>query len=260
MRDRFQGRTVLITGATGGLGRSLALAFAAEGARVAVTARREADGRALVGEIGRGAVFATLDVADEASWAEATVAIEQQLGPIAVLVNNAAYIAVGGVETVPLDEWRRVLDANLTGPLLGIRTVAPSMRRGGGGSIVNVSSIAGLHVTPELAAYGASKWGLRSLTRTAAYELAHDNIRVNAVHPGIIDTPLAYDPASGNELVPVGGFAIPRMASADEIARYVLFVASDEAGFSTGSEFVADGGYGLGPLPHAATAASGEQQ
>ncbi len=248
MSDRFEGRTVIVTGATGGLGRALAFAFAAEGGRVAITARRRAEGRALADEVGHGAVFAPLDVVDEASWTQATKMIEDQLGPISVLVNNAAYIAIGGVEHVPLDEWRKVLDANLTVPLLGIRSVAPSMRRAGGGSIVNVSSIAGLHVTPGMAAYGASKWRLRSLTRTAAHELARDNIRVNAVHPGIIDTPLAYDPTTGAELVPVGSFAIPRMASAEEIARYVLFVASDDAGFSTGSEFVADGGYALGPI------------
>ncbi|MBX7535174.1 SDR family oxidoreductase [Qipengyuania sp. GH1] len=248
MRSRFQDQVVLVTGATGGLGRALADAFAAEGARVAIAARREAEGRALAEKIGRRALFVPLEVEDETSWANALAATENQLGPVSVLINNAAHIAIGGVEAVPLQEWRKVLDANLTGPLLGIRAVAPSMRRAGGGSIVNVSSIAGLHVTPGMAAYGASKWGLRSVTLTAAHELARYNIRVNAVHPGIIDTPLAYDPGSGEELVPVVDFAIPRMASAAEIARYVLFVASDEAGFSTGSEFVADGGYGLGPV------------
>jgi NAD(P)-dependent dehydrogenase (short-subunit alcohol dehydrogenase family) len=98
------------------------------------------------------------------------------------------------------------------------------------------------------AAYGASKWGIRSLTRTAAYELARDKIRVNSVHPGIIDTPLAYDPKTGEELVPVDRFAIPRMASVSEIARYVLFASSEDASFSTGSEFVADGGFALGPI------------
>jgi 3alpha(or 20beta)-hydroxysteroid dehydrogenase len=165
-----------------------------------------------------------------------------------VLINNAAYLAVGGVETVPLDEWHKVIETNLTGALLGIRAAAPSMRKRGGGSIVNVSSIAGLHGAPGLAAYGASKWGIGSLTRTAAYKLARDRIRVNSVHPGIINTPLAYAPKTGAELVPTGHFAIPRMASVEEILNYVLFVASEDASFSTGSEFVADGGFSLGPI------------
>ncbi|MDJ1502066.1 SDR family NAD(P)-dependent oxidoreductase [Xanthocytophaga agilis] len=141
-----------------------------------------------------------------------------------------------------------MLETNLTGAFLGIRSVAPSMRKAGGGSIVNVSSIAGLHAIPNLLAYGASKWGLRGLTRTTAYELAHNKIRVNAVHPGIIDTPLAHDLVTGNNLVPVDKFAIPRQASTREISNYVLFVASEDAAFSTASEFVADGGFGLGPI------------
>jgi len=174
--------------------------------------------------------------------------VEAQCGPLSVLINNAAYLAVGGVEQVPLDEWQKVISTNLTGAFLGIRAAAPSMRKNGGGSIVNISSIAGLHGTPGLAAYGASKWGIRSLTRTAAYELARDKIRVNSVHPGIIDTPLAYDPKTGAELVPTGDFAIPRMASVEEIMTYILFVASEDASFSTGSEFVADGGFALGPI------------
>jgi len=248
MSERFIDRTVLITGAAGALGEAMAQGFAADGAKVIVTARKEKQGRELAATIGRGAIFVELDVTDEASWQGAIAAAEEQAGPLSVLINNAAYLAVGGVESVPVGEWRRVIETNLTGAFLGIRAVAPSMRRNGGGSIVNISSIAGLHGTPGLAAYGASKWGIRSLTRTAAYELARDGIRVNSIHPGIIDTPLAYNPETGEELVPVGGFAIPRMASVSEIARYVLFVASDDASFSTGSEFVADGGFGLGPI------------
>lgn len=251
MSDRFKSRTVLITGAVGGLGQVMAHAFADEGARVVVTGRKEGQGRTLARKIGHDAIFVHLDVTDEASWNGAIGEVERQVGPLSVLINNAAYLAVGGVETVPLDEFRKVIDTNLTGAFLGIRAAAPSMRKNGGGAIVNISSIAGLHGTPGLAAYGASKWGIRSLTLTAAYEFARDKIRVNSVHPGIIDTPLAYDPATGKELVPVGGFAIPRMASVTEISRYVLFVASEDASFSTGSEFVADGGFGLGPIvPH----------
>ena len=250
MTARFTDRPVLITGATGALGEALARAFAAEGARVVVAARQshEAAGTQLAESLGNQALFVALDITDEASWAVAIAQLESQLGPLSVLINNAAYLAVGGVETVPVAEWRKVIDTNLTGAFLGIRAAAPSMRKGGGGCIVNISSIAGLHATPGLAAYGASKWGLRGLTRTAAYELAHDHIRVNAVHPGIINTPLAFDPETGKELVPVDKFAIPRQADCAEIAKYVLFVASEDAAFSTGSEFVADGGFALGPI------------
>lgn len=245
---RFSDQIVMVTGAAGGLGAAMAHAFAREGATVVVTGRKEKPGLALAKAIGGDAIFVSLDVTDEASWRNALDTTESQRGPLSVLINNAAYLAVGGVETVPLAEWRTVIETNLTGAFLGIRAAAPSMRKAGGGSIVNISSIAGLHGTPGLAAYGASKWGIRSLTRTAAYELARDGIRVNSVHPGIIDTPLAYDPKTGMELVPVDDFAIPRMASVDEIAAYVVFVASDDAAFSTGSEFVADGGFGLGPI------------
>jgi 3alpha(or 20beta)-hydroxysteroid dehydrogenase len=248
MAARFHNQIVLITGAVGALGEVLAQAFAAEGAQVVVTARRQAEGAALAQSLGLPALFVPLDVADEDSWAAAVVQVESQLGPISVLINNAAYLAVGGVETVSVAEWRRVLDTNLTGAFLGIRAVAPSMRKAGGGAIVNISSIAGLHPSPNLVAYGASKWGLRGLTRTAAHELARANIRVNAVHPGIINTPLAYDPVTGAPLVPVETFAIPRQAEPSEIAQYVLFVASADAAFSTGSEFVADGGFALGPV------------
>ncbi len=133
-----------------------------------------------------------------------------------------------------------MLDTNLTGALLGIRAAAPSMRKAGGGSIVNVNSIAGLTAAPGLVAYSSSKWAVRGLTRAAAKELARDNIRVNAVHPGIIETPLAYDPD--------GNLAVPRNASPDEIAGFILFTASDQARFATGSEVLADHGYMLGAI------------
>ncbi len=196
---------------------------------------------------GNGSLFVPLDVADEASWAAAIATIEERAGPVAVLINNAAMIAQGGVEDVELDDWRKVIETNLTGDLLSIRAVAPSMRKVGGGSIVMISSIAGLHPTPGLVAYGCSKWAVRGLVLTAAAELARDNIRVNALHPGIIETPLAYG-ADGKPLVPVDKLAIPRNATTGEITRYALFIASEDAVFSTGSEFVADGGYALGPI------------
>lgn len=141
-----------------------------------------------------------------------------------------------------------MIDTNLVGTFLGMRAVVPSMRRAGGGSIVNINSTAGLGVAAGLTAYGASKWGIRGLTRIAAKELARDGIRVNGVHPGIIETPLAYDPATGSLIVGVDDFAIPRLVDVEEISTYVLFAASGDASFSTGVEFVADGGMMLGPL------------
>lgn len=247
--NRFEGRTALITGAVGALGSSLVRAFHAEGANVVIAARRAAEGEALAEELGARASFVPLNVVEEAGWSAAVLRTTEHFGSLDVLINNAAYLAVGGVETVDPDAWRQVIDTNLTGAFLGIRAVAPAMRRAGGGSIVNISSIAGLHAAPNLVAYGASKWGLRGLTRTAASELARSNIRVNSVHPGIIDTPLAYDPNSGASLVPVETLALPRMASPDEISHFVLFVASDDAAFATASEFVADGGFSLGSAP-----------
>ncbi|MEW2397082.1 SDR family oxidoreductase [Streptomyces sp. NPDC046862] len=188
-----------------------------------------------------------LDVTSESDWAEAIARTEEHFGPLDILINNAAYLRVGTTESIPVDEFRRVVDTNLTGALLGIRAAAPSMRKAGGGVVVNVNSIAGLAVAPGLVAYSSSKWALRGLMRAAVKELVRDGIRVNAVHPGIIETPLAYGPG-GDELVPVDNFAVPRRATPDEIADFILFAASDQARFATGSEIVADGGFGPGAI------------
>lgn len=248
MSERFAGRCVLITGAVGGIGEAMVYGFAREGASVVVASRHPDDGEKLAAKAGNRSMSVDLDVMSEANWKQAVERVEHAIGPVSVLVNNAAYLATGGVEAVSLEDWRKVLDTNLTGALLGMRAVVPSMRKAGGGSIVNVNSIAGLVGAPGLASYGASKWAIRGLSRTAAMEFARDKIRVNTVHPGIVNTPLAYDKETGKELVPVDSFAIPRQASPEEIAEYVLFVASEQAAFSTGCEFVADGGFLLGPL------------
>lgn len=241
----FTGKTVLVTGASGALGTALSRQFALVGANTVVAARTGAD--ELAASLGGPALGVRLDVTSESDWAAAITAAEDRFGPVDVLINNAAYLRVGTTESIPLDEFRRVLDTNLTGALLGIRATAPSMRKAGGGSIVNVNSVAGLTAAPGLVAYSSSKWALRGLMRAAAKELARDGIRVNAVHPGIIGTPLAYDP-DGNEIVPVGDFAIPRQATPEEIADFILFAASDQARFATGTELLADGGFLLGPV------------
>ena len=241
----FTGKTVLITGASGALGTTLAVQFAAAGANVVAASRSRYD--EVAEKAGGRSIGVRLEVTSETEWAEAIARTEQEFGPLDILVNNAAYLRLGTTESIPLDEFRQVLEVNLTGALLGIRAAAPSMRRAGGGAIVNINSVAGLNPAPGLVAYSSSKWALRGLMRAAAKELARDNIRVNAVHPGIIETPLAYAP-DGRPIVPVENFAIPRNAAPEEIADFIMFTASDQARFATGSEILADGGFGLGPV------------
>jgi 3alpha(or 20beta)-hydroxysteroid dehydrogenase len=175
-----------------------------------------------------------------------------------VLINNAGIVRFGQITETPPAVWRSVIDINLTGTYLGIRAVVPSMRKAGGGSIVNTSAGAGMTATFGVAAYAASKWGVRGLTKTAALELARDNIRVNSVHPGSVRTPMIAGPdAEAVGAAAVRDLAIPRIAEPEEITRLVLFLASDESSFSTGSEFIADGGQLLGPVPrHQSTEAA----
>ena len=155
----------------------------------------------------------------------------------------------GVIAETELAAWRQVIDINLTGTYLGTRAVVPSMRKAGGGAIVNISSTEGMRGNFGIGAYVASKWGARGLTKTAALELGRDNIRVNSIHPGVIRTPMIAGPAAAAFEALVSDLAIPRVAEPEEITRLVLFVASDEASFSTGSEFIADGGLLLGPVP-----------
>lgn len=246
---RFTDHTVLITGAAGALGQSMVRRFAAEGARVAVGARRQEQVADLIDGLGHDtAVFARLDVTRETDWAAAVQTVEDAFGPTAVLINNAARAIVGTTMSLTPDQFREVIATNLIGTYLGTRAVVPSMRKRGGGSIVNINSTAGLGVAAGLAAYGTSKWAIRGLTKITAKELGREGIRVNGVHPGIIETPLAYDPATGKLIVSVDAQPLPRLADVDEISALVAHVASDEAAYSTGAEFVADGGYLLGPV------------
>jgi 3alpha(or 20beta)-hydroxysteroid dehydrogenase len=259
---RFENQTVIVTGGARGMGASYACGFVAEGANVVISDVLEQEGVALSAELGDQAIFALHDVTSEADWAATVAAAEDAFGPVSVLVNNAGIARTATLEELKPAAWRQVIDVNLTGQYLGIRAVVPSMRKAGGGAILNISSVVGLIAIPMEAAYVASKWGLRGLTKTAALELGRDNIRVNSIHPGAIDTPMvevARAP-NGTPIVgtgPISTYAIPRFAESNEVTRLVLFVASGEAGFSTGSEFVADGGMGLGPAlqPEVAEAA-----
>src|SRR2546426_7837998 len=253
---RFDHRTVIVRGGAGGRGASHARGFVAGGANVVIADILELGGRTLADDLGDHAIFSRLDVTSDSEWAATVAAAEDAFGPVSVLINNAGIVRFGQIEETEPAVWRQVLEINLTGAYLGIRAVVSSMRKAGGGAIVNISSGAGFTATFGLAAYVASKWAVRGLTKTAALELGRDNIRVNSIHPGAIRTPILADHAPDAAAMAatmagagVGLSAIPRVAEPEEITRMVLFVASDEASFSTGSEFIADGGLLLGPVP-----------
>jgi 3alpha(or 20beta)-hydroxysteroid dehydrogenase len=252
---RFENRTVLITGAARGQGASHARGFCDQGANLVLADIREDLGQGLADELGANAHFVKLDVTRAGDWAAAVDAAERRFGPISILINNAGVLApsVPIVESDPAD-WEQVIATNLTGTFLGVRAVAPSIVRAGGGSIVNIASTSSHVGTPMISPYVASKWGARGLTRSAAAELARDRIRVNSISPGVVKTKLITEPLRPGE-APVRDhfspdpFAVRRMAEPDEITRLVLFLSSDQSAFITGSDYVIDGGLLLGPVP-----------
>ncbi|MGW6982730.1 SDR family NAD(P)-dependent oxidoreductase [Streptomyces sp. NPDC054932] len=239
MGERLDGKVVVITGAGRGQGAAEARLFAAAGARVVVTDLREEEGRAVAAELGDQGLYVRHDVADAASWATVVDRTVRAFGTVSALVNNAALWRTAHVERQRLDDFETLLRVNLLGPFLGIRAVAPVLRAGGGGSIVNISSTAGLVGIPGHAAYGSTKFGLRGLTRSAALDLAGDRIRVNSVHPGAIDTPMVAEAVAGRDWshVPLG-----RMGRPEEVGELVLFLCSDASSYMTGTEFTVDGG------------------
>jgi 3alpha(or 20beta)-hydroxysteroid dehydrogenase len=182
---------------------------------------------------------------------DAVAVAESAFGPVSVLVNNAGIVRWGPLADMDPPAWHEVLGVNLTGVFLGMHAAIPSLRRAGGGAIVNISSVSGLVGLPMQSAYTASKWGVRGLTKSAALELARDGIRVNSVHPGIVHTPMTEvtNPAMAavrDQVLSVQ--PIPRMGEPEEVARMVVFLASEEASFCTGSEFVVDGGAATGQV------------
>jgi 3alpha(or 20beta)-hydroxysteroid dehydrogenase len=197
-------------------------------------------------EIGDAARYVHLDVTDEAQWQAAVEAAEAAFGPVTVLVNNAGILHFQTLDKTTLEDFDRVLRVNVHGVFLGMKAVTPSMIRAGGGSIVNISSTAGLQGLPHLGAYVASKWAVRGLTKTAAIDLGTRGIRVNSVHPGGIDTPMIA--GSSGDAPFYKRLPVPRMGSADEAARAVLFLASDEASYISGAELAVDGGATCGDL------------
>ncbi len=246
---RLAGKVTLISGASRGIGEAIARCFAAEGASVVIGDVLETEGHRVVNDIqasGGDACFARLDVTNEADWQQAVGLAVQQFGALNILVNNAGTGNPGTVEDVSLEEWNRVMGVNSTGVFLGTKTAIPALRQAGGGAIVNMSSQLGLvgtdHSSPQ---YQASKGAVRLLTKSTAIQYAPEGIRVNSVHPGPIATPRnaerRADPATYAMMIsriPIGRYGRP-----EEIAQGVLYLASDDAAFVTGSELVIDGGW-----------------
>lgn len=252
MGGRVAGKVALVSGAASGLGAEAARRLAREGAKVMLTDLAAAQGQAVADEIaaaGGDAAFMPHDVTDEARWIEVIAATVARFGRLDVLVNSAG---VGGGEPLleaTLEGWRRVTAINLDGTFLGLRHGAAAMIETGGGSIINLSSILGKVGFPGAAAYCASKGGVALLSKAAALELAAAGVRVNSVHPGFIDTPMVSEAlhasANGNEMrdMLVSRHALGRLGAPREIADAIVFLASDESSFMTGSELVVDGGY-----------------
>ena len=246
---RLEGKVALISGGARGMGASEARLFAREGARVVIGDILDAEGQAVAADIkshGGDALFVRLDVTDEGDWDRAVARTIERFGKLDVLVNNAGVGGGSRIEDTTVKEWDHVMDVNAKGVFLGTRAVIPAMRRAGGGSIINISSQLGL-VGTDISSpqYQASKGAVRLLTKTTAMQYARDRIRANSVHPGPIVTAMTErrraDPEHYKLMlsrIPLGRFGEP-----DEVAYGVLYLASDESTFVTGSELVIDGGW-----------------
>jgi 3alpha(or 20beta)-hydroxysteroid dehydrogenase len=249
---RLDGKVALITGGAQGMGKSHVQHFVAEGARVVFGDVRDDKGAAVAEKLGPDVCrFIHHDVTSEAGWTAAVALATETFGRLDILVNNAGILTFATIEDMPLADFKRVLEINAVGCWLGMKSVIEPMKKAGRGSIVNISSIEGIAGASKLSAYSASKFAVRGMTKAVAQELGPFGIRVNSVHPGAILTPMTLSPAameSGKDgeaflkAMPLG-----RFAEAIEVSRLVAFLASDDASYSTGAEFLIDGGILCGP-------------
>ncbi len=246
---RLDGKVAIISGGARGQGAAEARMFASEGAKVVFGDILDEDGRKVEAEIlelGGEATYVRLDVTQEEQWRSAVSTAVNKYGKLDVLVNNAGISLRGGIEDISEGDWDRVMDVNIKGVFLGTKHAIPAMREAGGGSIINISSGAGIAPAPGTSgAYAASKGAVRIFSKATAIQHAKDKIRCNSLHPGPIDTPMVRRPGADDtgrvdELV--GRVPLGRMGTSEEIAYGVIYLASDESSFVTGSELVIDGG------------------
>lgn len=247
MAGRLAGKVAIVTGGSQGMGEAIARRFVAEGAKVAITDVKDAEGEALATELGGNACYLHHDVSKADEWSTVVAETAKRFGPISILVNNAGIIIAGNVQTQTEEQLRVQLDVNLTGVFLGMKAVLPSMREAGRGSIINQSSSAGIFGGPGAIGYTATKWAVRGMTKAAAVELGPLGIRVNSIHPHVVVTPMALANGATTKMnvPPVG-----RFGEVDDAAWLAVFLASDESGYISGEEHVLDGG-SLAGLPGA---------
>jgi 3alpha(or 20beta)-hydroxysteroid dehydrogenase len=234
---RMDGRVAIVTGGVRGIGAATGRALVREGCRVVIGDLLADEGQALADELGEAATYVALDVTSADDWARIVSFAVDTHGHLDTLVNNAGVSGRRRIQRYPVEDFRRVLDINLTGPFLGMQACSDAMIAAGGGAIVNVSSIQGLRGTPHAHGYVASKFGLRGITKSVALELAPHGIRVSSVHPGLIRTPMVEHLADDVIPVPLG-----RPGQPEDVASLILFLVSGEASYATGAEYVLDGG------------------
>ena len=250
MTMRLSGKVALVTGGAQGIGEAIARKLAEHGAAVLIGDIQTDKARTVADSIGSGAASVMLDVTDPASWQAALEAAASRFGGLDILVNNAGNGTGGPIEHQDIGKHNAIVDLNLNGVWLGIRAAVPALAACGGGSIVNISSIDGLAGVAHLSTYVATKFAVTGMTKALALELGDRNIRVNSVHPGIVDATHNRDmpPAAMARLQKaIARQPIKRMARVEEIANAVLFFASDESSYCTGSELLVDGGHLAGP-------------
>jgi cyclopentanol dehydrogenase len=245
--DRLKGKVALISGGARGQGAAEARMFVAEGAKVVIGDVLDKEGTALAAEINRkspkSAVAVRLDVTRASDWRAAVDACEHEFGGLDILVNNAGILNMKGIAETSEEEWDAVVTVNQKGVWLGMKAAVPAMRKRGGGSIVNISSIYGMIGSAGAAAYHGTKGAVRMLSKAAAVQYAPENIRVNSVHPGVIKTPMVDMIAEPDLAAITASAPMKRAGTPEEVGWVVLFLASNEASFVTGSEYVVDGGY-----------------
>ena len=244
--NRLDGKVALISGGARGMGETHARAMVAQGAKVVLADILHAEGEALAAELGEAASFVHLDVTDRSQWAAAVAAAVGTFGKLNVLVNNAGIANFGTIGRYAPEQWDAVIAINLTGVFNGIHASVDALKAGAPSSIINISSTAGLKGYAALAGYSASKFGVRGLTKAVALDLGAHGVRCNSVHPGMVATPMTAGMPAAQAHVAMG-----RVGRPEELSQLVVFLASDESSYSTGAEFVADGGETAGLAPGA---------